>query len=266
MLKTSFHQYNTFIFDLDGTLLLQEELFTEAISLISFLVKQNKQILFISNNTTKSLEQNRQIFLSAGLSVEKDQFILAGDVLLKRLNIFKVKHFYLIGEDVFKDQLEENGFFFTEKDNKIEIVIVTLDRNYSDSKFKIAEKAIKYGALLVAANIDKSCPTNSGEIIDAGIIINELIAATKVNLSENFGKPSKHFFAELASKLIHPNKECLLIGDRLETDIKLGNDNNIDTVLVNSGVHNDELLKNKIIPKYELKSIVDIFETDYIVK
>ena len=72
------------------------------------------------------------------------------------------KNFYAIAEDTFIKKIIESGLIFTENPNEIEILIVTLDRNYSQSKFNIAKNALNNEAEFLAANIDNTCPVIEG--------------------------------------------------------------------------------------------------------
>lgn len=260
MLKKEFENYNTFIFDLDGTLLLEDEVFSNAIYTLNLLADLGKHLLFISNNTTKNVIHYSGLFNQSGIIVNEDQFIVAADVLVEGLKQQELKNFFLIGEDALKYKLENSGLMYSENTANAEIVIVSLDREYSTEKFLFAKNSLLNGAKLYAANIDNSCPTKHGEIIDAGEIIELLVSQTGVKLQKHFGKPSIDFFNHLKAKLPTPKHECLIIGDRLETDIKLGNNNGIDTALVSTGVKYNSAYNGFIKPTFKIETIADLFK------
>ena len=140
--------------------------------------------------------------------------------------------------------------------SKIKVVIVTLDRTLNINKIEIAAKALEKGAKFFAANIDNTCPVEGGELTDAGATISALEKRTGCKLEKHFGKPSEHMIKEI-KKHIKIDKRTLLIGDRIETDIAMGNLMKIDSVLVLSGVkyHSDI---NIYKPTYKLDSVFNL--------
>jgi ribonucleotide monophosphatase NagD (HAD superfamily) len=54
-------------------------------------------------------------------------------------------------------------------------------------------------------------------------------------------------------------EECILIGDRLETDIKMGRESGIATGIVLTGVTDEKILKESSIhPDFIFQSIADV--------
>ena len=58
--------------------------------------------------------------------------------------------------------------------------------------------------------------------------------------------------------------EIILIGDNLETDIKLGFEQNIETVLVQTGVHKKEDIEQlKIYPTHVVNTLMDLVDYNF---
>jgi ribonucleotide monophosphatase NagD (HAD superfamily) len=56
-----------------------------------------------------------------------------------------------------------------------------------------------------------------------------------------------------------PPGDCILIGDRLETDIKMGQDSGIATGIVLTGVTDEKTLRESSIqPDFVFQSIADV--------
>jgi ribonucleotide monophosphatase NagD (HAD superfamily) len=68
-------------------------------------------------------------------------------------------------------------------------------------------------------------------------------------------------FDEIKAKLKTDNSKILLIGDRLETDIAMGNIFGVDTALVATGVKNIENGNSNIKPTYEISSVAQLLTT-----
>ena len=255
------NKYNSFIFDLDGTIYTEEKLILGADKTINYLKSKGKKIVFISNKTTGSSHDYFLLLKSFNINVHQDEIINSSLVIRKFLkNNFPGKTFFAIGEKNFIEEIEKEGFVFSKDPSKIEIVIITLDRTLNFNKIEIAARAIENGARFFAANIDNTCPVLKGEITDAGVTISALEKRTHKKLELHFGKPSKFMFDEIKAKLKTDNSKILLVGDRLETDIAMGNIFGIDTALVATGIKNIENGNSNIKPTYKIPSVVALLD------
>ena len=252
-------KYKGYIFDLDGTIYRSDKLIPNADKVIEKLKSLGKKIIFISNKTTGSVQEYYEFLRSKNIDINENDIITSTTVIIKYLT---GNHpgalFYAIGEELFVKELTNNGLVFSTDPKKIQIVIVTLDRTLNYNKLEIAAKALENGARFYAANIDDTCPVEGGEITDAGSIITALEKRTHKKLEKHFGKPSKYMIDEIRKRLNLDLGECLIVGDRLETDIAMGNKFNIDSALVSTGVTN--YLNGKFKPTYRINSVYDLIE------
>lgn len=256
-----YQKYNYFIFDLDGTIYRGNKIIPFAAETINQLKRLGKKILFVSNKTTESAFDYYLFLKNSGFEIEENQIITSTTVICNYLNNnFSHKKIFAIAEQNFINELSENNIFYTNDLNEIDIVIITLDRTFNYEKLEIAAKAIEQGAHFFAANIDDTCPVEQGEVFDAGSIISALEKRTKRKLELNFGKPSKFMIEEIKNRIDFETTETLIVGDRLETDILMGNIMGIDSALVATGVKNSTNGNCKAMPTYNLNSIVDLFE------
>jgi HAD superfamily hydrolase (TIGR01450 family) len=259
--KKIIDKYTSFIFDLDGTIYTEEKLISGADKTINFLKEKGKKIVFISNKTTGSAHGYFLLLKSFNINVRQDEIINSSVVIKKFLkNNFPGKTFFAIGEKKFIEEIEREGLVFSKDPDKIEIVIVTLDRTLNFNKIEIAAKSIEKGARFFAANIDNTCPVLKGEITDAGVTIAALEKRTHKKLELHFGKPSKFMFDEIKATLKTDNSKILLVGDRLETDIAMGNIYGIDTALVATGIKNIGNVNSNIKPTYEIPSVANLLD------
>ena len=252
-------KYDYFIFDLDGTIYRGEHLIPNADKVINHLKKKNKKVVFVSNKTTGTAKDYFHLLKSWGLNIDEKEVINSTIVASNYLKQnFNGETFFAIGEDSFIQEIEKAGLKFSTTPEEIKIILVTLDRTLSYSKLEIAAHALDSGARFFAANIDDTCPVDDGEVIDAGSTISALQKRTHRKLELHFGKPSEFMYNEIKNKLKFIPSKTLLVGDRLETDIKMGNDFGLDTALVHTGVKffpNGTEHKN---PTYELNSVFEL--------
>jgi len=254
-------RYNTYIFDLDGTIYRGNDIIPGADKTINKLKQLGKRILFISNKTTGTIEEYFQFLKGCGLNIDKDEIINSTLVLKKYLiNNYPSKIFFAIGEEVFVNELINSGMAFSNKPEEIDILIVTLDRTLNYEKLEIAANALENGARFFAANIDDTCPVEGGEVLDAGSTISALEKRTHKKLELHFGKPSEFMMQEIRNILDNNLENTLLLGDRLETDILMGNKLGVDTALVETGVRLHLNGNYEIEPTYKLESVYDLIK------
>lgn len=252
-------KYDYFIFDLDGTIYRGEHLIPNADKVINQLKHLGKKIMFVSNKTTGTAKDYYDLLKNWGLNVDKNEIINSTIVASNYLKQnFNGESFFAIGEDSFIQEIEKSGLKYSTSPEEIKIILVTLDRTLNYSKLEIAAHALDSGARFFAANIDDTCPVDDGEVIDAGSTISALQKRTHRKLELHFGKPSEFMFNEIKNHLQFIPSKTLLIGDRLETDIRMGNEFGIDTVLVHTGVKFFPNGTENILPTFELDSVFEL--------
>ena len=254
-----YQKYNSFIFDLDGTIYRGEHLIDNADKTINTIKASGKKIIFVSNKTTETINDYFKLLTGFGLNISEDEIINSTLVLKKYLaNNFIGKEFFAIGEQKFVDEIAEAGLKYSTYPEEIKLVLVTLDRTFNYEKLEIAARAIEKGASFFAANIDDTCPVDNGEVLDAGATISALEKRTHRKLEMHFGKPSDFMIKEILYRLNGDLSKTLLIGDRIETDIKMGITMGIDTALVKTGVKHFTNGNESIKPTYSINSVFDL--------
>ena len=67
-----------FLFDIDGTIALGNQLINGARELLDYLVEKKKTIFFITNNSTRSQQDYVAYFEQWGIAVSEEMFMTAG--------------------------------------------------------------------------------------------------------------------------------------------------------------------------------------------
>jgi HAD superfamily hydrolase (TIGR01450 family) len=118
----------------------------------------------------------------------------------------------------------------------IDAVVIAFDRTLDYRKLNTAYQALLNGARFFATNSDKVCPMPGGAIPDAGATIAALehLSGRKVELVA--GKPSGLMMQVAIQRMQLTPERCLMAGDRLETDIRMGQEAGMLTAAVMTGV------------------------------
>ncbi len=253
-------KFKGFIFDLDGTVYLGEKLIPGVDETILTLRNMGKKVVFLSNKPLYTRKEYARKLTNMGIPTRVSEVINSSYVMARYLiKVSPRARIYVIGETSIINELQEAGFQLTEDPGEIEYVVVTFDRTFTYEKLNIAFQAIKQGAHLIATNPDRTCPYEDGEIPDCAGMIGAVEAVTGQKVEVMVGKPSSIMVEVILNVMRLQPKDCLIIGDRLSTDITMGKDCGMSTALVLTGVTKLKNLKiAKIKPDYVLESVRDL--------
>ncbi len=225
-----------FIFDMDGTVYLGNNVFPYAIEYINNLRKAGKNILFFTNNASRSTETYVDRLNRMGFSTTKDEIMTSGDVTAEFLVRNRSgKSVYLLGTPDLEDNLKRRGINLISGDEeKADIVVTSFDLTLTYEKLKNACCYIMKGAEFFSTHPDFNCPTEDGFIPDSGAI-SAFITASTGKTPIYFGKPSKATLSMISEYTGISNDDMCIFGDRLYTDIALGKHHGVTSVLVLTG-------------------------------
>ena len=245
-------QIKGFIFDLDGTLYLGEKALPYAVETIQAIRKQGKRILFISNKPLEPPQSYAAKLTRLGITASADEVITSGYVLGTYLSQhFPDLAYYVVGEENLKAELRAFGLKVREElwdqDEKsviepsgIDAVVIAFDRTLDYRKLNTAYQALRCGAHFFATNPDKTCPMPGGGIPDAGATLAALEHLTGRKVEVLAGKPARVMMEVAMQCLDLPPERCLVIGDRLETDVRMGIEAGMHAAVVLTGASSRE--------------------------
>ena len=252
-----------FIFDLDGTVYLSDKLIPGADRVIRRLREMGRRVVFLSNKPIQTREDYAAKLTRLGIPTQPEEVINSTFVMTHYLKkIAPQARLFVVGETPFIEELKRAGFKITDEPKEIEYVVVAFDRTFDYRKLNIAFQAIKLGAHFVATNPDRACPVEGGEIPDCAGMIAAIEAVTEKKVEVIVGKPSPLMIQTVLDVLGLRPEDCILIGDRIETDIKMGKEAGIATGIVLTGVTDEEALKKikhtPSQPDFVFQSIADV--------
>ena len=255
--------FKGFIFDLDGTVYLSDRLIPGADRVIRLLRENKRKVAFLSNKPIQTRDDYAAKLTRLGIPTQPDEVINSTLVMINYLkkNASNARLF-VVGEIPFVDELKRAGFIIAEEPKEIDYVVVAFDRTFDYRKLNIAYQAIKLGAHFVATNPDRTCPVEGGEIPDCAGMIAAIEAVTQKKVEVIVGKPSPLMIQIVLEVLGLRPEDCILIGDRIETDIKMGKEAGIATGIVLTGVTDEQALKKikhtPSQPDFVFQSIADV--------
>jgi len=252
--------YDGYIFDLDGTIYLGDALLPTVAETITRLRDAGRRTVFLSNNPTQTRGAYAAKLSRLGLPTPAEDVINSSwvmvDFLSRRLPGGRL---FVVGEEPLRRELRAAGFELSDDANAIDAVIASFDRTFVYRKLQIAFDAIRAGARFFATNADRYCPTPDGGQPDAAAMIAAIEACTDTPCEEVVGKPSRHMVEAVLGLLNLPAARCIMTGDRLETDVRMGLESGMDTALALTGATDRAALSTSPVrPRYVLRTLSDL--------
>lgn len=249
-----------YVLDLDGTVYLGETLLPGAKRAVEQLRGAGRRLVFLSNKPLQTRADYAAQLTRLGIPTQPDEVINSSWVLTRwLLQEAPGARLFVIGEEPLRAELQAAGFRLTERPEEIEFVVASFDRTFNYRKLQIAFDALCAGARFIATNADRYCPTPEGGLPDAGAIIGAIEGCTGRPVEVVVGKPSPITMRAILDYLQLPPAACLIVGDRLETDIQMGREAGMATAVVLTGVTTRKMLSGSDIqPDYVLNSLDEL--------
>ena len=251
-----------FLLDMDGTIYLDDELFDGTLDFLAKVKKNGGKYLFVTNNSSKSVETYIEKLARLGIESTRDDFLTSTEATILYLNAnFPQKKFYSMDTQSFNMELLRCGVnITTELSDDIFGLVISNDTELSFKKLDDASCLLTRGVeAYVATNPDWVCPTAYGYVPDCGCFAEMLKRATG---KEPFfiGKPRPDMLLLAIEKYGYEKCECVMIGDRLYTDIASGVNAEIDTIFVLSGEGTlRDLEESSVKPTYVMENIREVY-------
>lgn len=234
-----------FLFDMDGTLYLGDQLYTFTKDLLIKIRETGGRYLFMTNNSSKSVKAYIEKLGKLGIPADKEDFITSSQAtayyLKKHHNGQKL---YVCGTKSLIEELEGEGFTVTTNLDEVECIVMGFDTELTFQKLwdvsymLLTRKDLPY----IATNPDLVCPTEFGSVPDCGSFCIGIKNATGREPIV-IGKPSPLMPQLAMDKWGVSPEETAVIGDRIYTDVKSGLNAGALAILVMSGETTYEILE-----------------------
>jgi HAD superfamily hydrolase (TIGR01450 family) len=261
--------YEVYVFDLDGTIYLGDELLPGAKRLILKLRELGKRVIFLSNNPTKDPRMYAEKLGKLGLKTPASEIVNTVVTMTRwLLRDHPDATVFPISEEPLKNSLSEAGIRMSENPEEIDIVIASYDRGFDYRKLQIAFDAIWFyeRAMLVTTNPDRYCPFPGGRgEPDAAAIVAAIEACTGTKCQVNVGKPDPIMLETIMDLIGLDAKECVMSGDRLYTEIQMAKRAEMPSAIVLTGETTEEDLAGEPkenLPDYTLERIDQLVPRD----
>jgi HAD superfamily hydrolase (TIGR01457 family) len=259
----------TYVFDLDGVIYRGNDPQPHASETVRELRRRNRRVFFFTNNATKSRDDYREKLIGMNIPVENSDIMTsayATALYLRERNTTGLKA-YVVGESGLVHELLEAGITVVDSgsDEPVDFVVAGLDRMFTYDKLRLAQQAIIAGAEFIATNRDATFPVENGVVEPGGGALVSAIETASGIKPLVIGKPEAYALEKVLELAQSKPENSVIIGDRLETDILLGNRIGMHTVLPLTGVSDAESATNaptEMKPQRIISDLIELLDED----
>ncbi|XP_024243754.1 glycerol-3-phosphate phosphatase [Oncorhynchus nerka] len=288
LIKQMLDSVDSVLFDCDGVIWRGDQAIPGAPDVINLLKKNGKKVFFVTNNSTKTRKMYADKMALMGFNATEDEVFgtaYCSAMYLKHVSRLQGK-VYLIGSNAMRQELEKVGIQQTgvgpdpisgvqidwanvPLDPEVKAVVVGFDEHFSYMKLN---RALQYlnnpDCLLVGTNTDTRLPLEGGKAVPGTGCILKAVETAAQRQAQTVGKPNHFMYDCVASQFGLDRTRCLMVGDRLDTDILLGSNCGLKTLLTLTGVstvadaeaHQESGCPKRLgmVPDYYVESIAEL--------
>ncbi len=250
-----------FLFDMDGTIYLDNDLFDGTSDLLSLISERSGEYVFVTNNSSKSVDTYIQKLSRMGIETEKRNFFTSAQATVMMLNEkYSGVKVFCMGTKALIDELSEGGVNVTEDvEDDVGLVLIGFDNELTFKKLENACILLKRDIPYYATNCDLRCPVSFGYVPDCGSFCMMLKNATGRE-PVFIGKPEPTMIYAAMERYGATVEQTVVFGDRIYTDIEAGLNAGVTSVCVLSGeVTLDDIAASRRKPTLVFKSVKEIY-------
>lgn len=265
---TKLRNCELFLFDMDGTLYLGDNVYPGAIELMRRLPALGKRYIYLTNNSSRAGTDYITRLQKLGFPCEAENVFTSGMATALYLNSrYPGASVYLAGTKAFYRELKEYGIHLVNDEfghttsDSVDVVVQGFDTELVYEKLNLACHFLRRGATFIAANPDWVCPMPNDEVLpDCGSICALLTASSGVKPTF-IGKPNRNMIDVISEQTGIENHRICAVGDRLYTDIAVAQNADAVSVLVLSGETSAEMASAaERQPDYTLPSVKELLD------
>jgi len=249
-----------FVIDQDGTTYLENQSFPWTLPFLNGLKQRGIRYLFLSNNSSKSREEHCKKLASIGIDVTEDQILSSADATIEYLKTVPNSwNIYLLATPAVEQDFRREGFKIDAE--KPGYVVLAYDLTFTFAKLDKACRYIRRGVPFIATHEDNNWMIGPDDHRpDVGALAAAITASTKVK-PKFIGKPNAEMVNAFLKRLNLGREEVAIIGDRMNTDIRMGQEHGLLSILVLSGKTKREDIPNSPFrPDYVVEKTIDILD------
>lgn len=231
--------YEGVVLDLDGTVYRGERLIDGAAEAIATLRERGLRVLFVTNNPTRSPAGYVERLGEFGIEADESSILSAGAVTAEFLaERHADEDVFVIGSDGLVGMLDDAGVRRTDDTDRADVLVTSHHYGFDYRDLTEGLWSLDGASAFYGTDPDLTYPDSDGkEYPGSGAITRSVAAVAEREPDAVLGKPSEVMADLVTDRLGCAPENCLVVGDGLDTDIRLGERAGMTTVLVETGRH-----------------------------
>jgi NagD protein len=230
----------SYLIDMDGVIVRGNQLIPGADAFFDRLHARGIKFLILTNNPVYTPADLRHRLQRLGVDVTADHFYTSALATAAFLKMQKPNGTaFVVGESGLTEALHQVGYVLTENDPDYVVLGETV--SYSYAHITQAVRLVKKGARFVATNPDPNGPSEGGIVPACGAV--SALIETATGVAPYFiGKPNPLMMRTALRYMNEHSENAIMVGDRMDTDVRVGIESGLDTVLVLTGMTTREMV------------------------
>lgn len=251
------------VVDLDGTVYRGDQPIPGAVAGLELLAENGHQCVFVTNNSLWPGGSYVAKLRRLGVTLEPRQMLTASEAIATRLlELFGVgAAVFVVGAAALRAEISGAGLRVVDDHTRAEVVALGWDREFTYAKLDAICAARWSGVPVLATNPDPTCPLVDGQVPDCGALIAAVETATGQPIDEVVGKPSARMVKLALDRYGGTPEECWVVGDRLETDVRMAVDCGVRSALVLSGATSAQAARESAVKPTMVCADLHVFAT-----
>lgn len=159
-----------YLLDMDGTIYNENQIFDGTLDFLEEIEKRGGQYVFITNNSSKSVQDYVEKVKAMGIRAEYENFYTSSQATAMYIKEnYPGQTVYCMGTRSLVTELQKEGIeVVTEADNRASVVLIGFDTENTSEKIRNTCIMLGKDVAYLATNPDLVCPVSFGYIPDCG--------------------------------------------------------------------------------------------------
>ena len=249
------------LLDLDGTVYHGENPLPGAAEAIARLRERGLSLCFFSNNPLHDGAAYVDRLKSMGIDARPGEACSSAVVTREYLDSEHAGDgVFVIGSTELRGYIAETAANVVTEPGDADVLLGSWTDEFHYGDMVDALRAVDDETVFLGTDPDTTFPDDDGNPQPgSGAIIGAIAGVIERDPDRVLGKPSEVAAEAALDRLGHPAEDCLVVGDRLNTDIRMGERAGMQTALVRTGVTDERrLAESDVTPDYVIDSLADI--------
>lgn len=220
------------LFDLDGTIYYGPEPISGANETIEYFRNAGKKIFFTTNNSTKTRRQIYERLVNMKINCNLEEVLTSGYVAAMYCKHNNLQNVYIFGSTNLIEEFNELGVVVNQN-SSAENLLIGFNPSMTYDDLTNALQVALNAKCILACNKERTYPGENAKLMPGcGAMTAPIEWCAKRECDVVIGKPNTLMIDLLSDMEKMPTSRFLVVGDTLESDIRMANSAGAQSILL----------------------------------